>query len=151
MAKTIYAVEKNNEKRTGRVPGAAGEPPAAGTSGAVKKILSVVFGLAIGFINGFFGGGGGMVCVPFLEKILKKPTKTSHATAILIILPISAVSAAVYIIAKKFEWQTGLPAGGGVIAGGLLGALLLSKMSNGVIRIIFAAVMIIAGGKLLFF
>jgi len=29
-----------------------------------------------------------------------------------------------------------LPAGGGVLAGGLLGALLLSKIGNGVIRMI---------------
>ena len=117
----------------------------------VKIILSAAFGLCIGFLNGFFGGGGGMVCVPFLEKVLKKPTKVSHATAILIILPVSAVSAIVYILAKKFEWQTGLPAGGGVLIGGLLGALLLSKISNGVLRTVFALVMIAAGIKLLFF
>ena len=116
-----------------------------------KRILSAAFGLAIGFINGFFGGGGGMICVPFLEKVLKKPTKVSHATAILIILPISVVSAAVYIFAGKFQWQTGLPAGGGVIAGGVLGAFLLSKMGNVVIRMIFAVVMVAAGCKLLFF
>ena len=117
----------------------------------IKIILSAAFGAAIGFINGFFGGGGGMIAVPFLERVLKKPTKTSHATAILIILPISIASAIVYILAHKFEWQTGLPAGGGVLAGGLLGALLLSKISNGIIRMVFAAVMIAAGVKLLFF
>lgn len=117
----------------------------------VKIILSTVFGLCIGFVNGFFGGGGGMLCVPFLEKALKKPTKVSHATAILIILPVSIVSAAVYILSRKFDWWAGLPAGGGMLAGGLLGALLLSKLGNGVIRMVFAAVMIIAGAKLLFF
>ena len=116
-----------------------------------KIILSAVFGLGIGFINGFFGGGGGMLAVPFLERVLKKPTKTSHATAILIILPVSIASAIIYILANTFDRKTGLPAGGGVLIGGLLGALLLSKISNGVIRMIFAAVMIAAGVKLLFF
>ena len=117
----------------------------------IKRIVSVAFGLGVGFINGFFGGGGGMLAVPYLERVLKKPTKTSHATAILIILPISAASAAVYVLAHKFEWKTGLPAGGGVLLGGLIGALLLSKLGNGVIRMIFAAVMVAAGVKLLFF
>ena len=116
-----------------------------------KIILSAAFGLGIGFVNGFFGGGGGMLAVPFLERVLKKPTKTAHATAILIILPVSAASAVIYILGNKFEWRTGLPAGGGVLIGGLIGALLLSKISNGVIRMIFAAVMIAAGVKLLFF
>ena len=115
-----------------------------------KIILSIIFGFGIGFINGFFGGGGGMLAVPFLERVLKKPTKTSHATAILIILPISAASAVIYILAQKFEWRVGLPAGGGVLIGGLLGALLLSKISNGIIRMVFSAVMIAAGAKLLF-
>ena len=116
-----------------------------------KRIVSAAFGAAIGFINGFFGGGGGMLAVPYLERVLKKPTKTAHATAILIILPVSIASAIVYVLAHKFQWKTGLPAGCGVLAGGLLGALLLSKLGNGVIRMIFAVVMIAAGVKLLFF
>ena len=116
-----------------------------------KNILSAAFGLCIGFINGFFGGGGGMLAVPYLQRVLKKPTKVAHATAILIILPVSAVSAAVYIWAHKFDRNTVLPAGAGVLAGGLLGALLLSKMSGGAIRTVFAVVMIAAGCRLLFF
>ena len=30
----------------------------------VKKVYIIIFGAIIGIINGFFGGGGGMVVVP---------------------------------------------------------------------------------------
>ena len=36
------------------------------------KFKLILSGLTIGIVNGFFGGGGGMICVPLLEKILKK-------------------------------------------------------------------------------
>jgi hypothetical protein len=34
-----------------------------------SKLPLIVSGIAIGIVNGFFGGGGGMVCVPILEKL----------------------------------------------------------------------------------
>ena len=118
-------------------------------SGSVKTLLKILFGLGIGVINGFFGGGGGMLCVPFLEGVLKKPAKTAHATAILVILPVTAVSALVYILNGGFDFRVGGFAGGGVVLGGLLGAILLSKMSNAAVRLIFALVMILLGLKMI--
>ena len=53
----------------------------------LKKVMVVVFSGAVGFVNGFFGGGGGMLLVPLLEKAMKCPVKKSHATAIAISYP----------------------------------------------------------------
>ena len=33
-----------------------------------KTATEVLTGLAVGAINGLLGGGGGMLCVPLLEK-----------------------------------------------------------------------------------
>ena len=41
----------------------------------LKGALNVFLAALIGCVNGFFGGGGGMLCVPFLEKIVKLPTQ----------------------------------------------------------------------------
>lgn len=120
-------------------------------SGKKNKLFLVLGGLFIGLVNGFFGGGGGMIAVPVLEKIAGLKTKSAHATAILIILPISIASSIIYIIFGKFSLNTTLFAGAGVLAGGLAGAYLLSKLSNRVIRLLFDIVMIAAGVKLLFF
>ena len=52
------------------------------------KTIYIVSGFKIGFLNGVFGGGGGMIAVPLLQNVLKLDTKTSHASAIFIILPL---------------------------------------------------------------
>jgi uncharacterized membrane protein YfcA len=111
--------------------------------------VKAAFGVVTGIICGFFGGGGGMIVVPFLEKALKMPTKRAHATAIFVILPVTAVSAAVYLLSGAFPWAQALPAAGGVLAGGVLGALLLTRLSNTGVQFLFAAVMVIAGMKML--
>jgi uncharacterized membrane protein YfcA len=115
-------------------------------SAAVKRgLLSVAGGLGVGFLNGVFGGGGGMLCVPLLEKGLKEKTKTAHATAILIILPICIVSAVLYGLGGNIPWQAALYTAIGVFAGGILGAKLLKKLPEKAVGIVFAALMIAAG------
>ena len=120
----------------------------------MKKIansaLRIGGGALVGFINGFFGGGGGMLCVPLLEKILKVPTKNAHATAILVILPISIASAITYIINGYADFSATLVSSVGVTAGGALGAIMLTKLKSATVGVVFAVIMIVAGAKLLF-
>ncbi len=117
-----------------------------------KKISAWVLGLiglVIGFINGFWGGGGGMLCVPTLTQIVKLPEKKAHATAILVMLPLCIVSFVVYLFKGAIEWGTTLKVTVGFVIGGAIGALLLKNMSNNVLRIVFAVVIIASGIKLL--
>lgn len=117
----------------------------------VKLIWLIVFGALIGLINGFFGGGGGMVVVPVLEKLFNMPEKKAHATAIFVILPISIASSVVYITQNSIDFARGWTIILGVVAGGVIGALLLKKINNIVLKFIFAALMIVASVNLLFF
>ena len=113
--------------------------------------FAIITGVVSGFINGLFGGGGGMIVVPMLVYLLKHKPKIAHATAILIILPLSIISGILYIAFGNFEWQIGLPVGVGVIVGGVAGAFLLKKLSAKWVTIIFSILMAFAGSKLLFF
>lgn len=108
-------------------------------------IMSLIGGAFIGFINGFLGAGGGMLLVPFLRFFLKEEEKKSHATAIFIILPICIISAMFYIIRGIFDFNVFLPATIGTLVGGLVGTLLLCKLSNKIISIIFNFLLIGAG------
>ena len=116
-----------------------------------EKILLIVTGIVTGVCNGLFGGGGGMVVVPMLVILLKLTPQKAHATAILIILPITVISAVISIINGHYELAVGIPTGLGVIAGGILGALDLKKIDNKMLVKAFAFVMLVAGVKLLFF
>lgn len=119
---------------------------------AKKRIMySLVIGGVAGFINGLFGGGGGMIVVPLLTWLLKKESKVAHATAILIILPLSITSGLFYAAFGNLDLKVLIPAGLGVVGGGVLGAFLLKKLSSKWVVIIFAIAMAAAGVKMLIF
>ena len=90
-------------------------------------------GIVSGLINGFFGGGGGMVVVPFLYYFVGYDEKESHATALLIILPLSILSGILYSLFGNGNFSLFLPVSAGVTLGGVIGAILLKKIKNKVI------------------
>ena len=115
-----------------------------------KNLKSALSGLATGAVNGLFGGGGGMVAVPLLKNLLGYNEKKSHATAILVIAPVCAASAIIYIISDYFRADVVIPAAIGAVAGGFIGAKLLGVLPEFVINIIFIAAMLAAGVRMLF-
>ena len=121
-------------------------------SGKIKKqnILLILSGIFTGAVNGVFGGGGAMIAVPLLNSLLQKPTNVSHATAILVILPISFASGIMYLFNGYFDAELFIAVGLGVLAGGFFGAELLGKLSAGSITLIFAIIMFAAGIKMIF-
>ncbi len=114
-----------------------------------KKSIALFFGAIIGFINGFWGGGGGMVCVPILMQFLHLPEKKAHATTLLIMLPMSIASLVVYFINGNLPFDIGWQIGLGFITGGILGALILKKINNFWLGIVFSIVIIVGGIKML--
>lgn len=114
----------------------------------MNSFLTIVIGCVVGFLNGFFGGGGGMICVPMLETILKINTKKAHATSMLIILPLSLVSATIYLINNFIFWQDILITIFGVLLGGIIGAFLLKKLPQKLVMIMFCILMFVAGLKM---
>lgn len=117
---------------------------------AKNIVIGSIGGIFVGFLSGLFGGGGGMIVVPLLVFALGLTEKSAHATAILTILPISIASSVVYIVSGTVNYLQLLYATIGFVVGGILGALLLKKLNNKVLRIIFAIIMIIAGLKMMF-
>ncbi len=114
-----------------------------------NKIWLILSGAVIGILNGFFGGGGGMVCVPILQKVLNLDAKHSHATAIAVIFPLSLISAFIYVINGYIESMPLLTIGIGVVAGGIIGAFVLKFLPPKAVRIIFAIIMLVGGIKLI--
>ena len=108
----------------------------------------VLSGLIIGVVNGFFGGGGGMICVPLL-LLLGLSNKKAQATAILVMVPISIASAIVYYTRGNLDLNITLFVGLGSIVGGVLGAILLRKVNDLTLQYIFAFVVLLAGIKVL--
>lgn len=115
----------------------------------VKRTLKLsLWGIAVGIANGAFGAGGGMVAVPVLKKFGKNQ-KSAQENAVAVILPITVISAAIYLFKGYMSITDSLiylPTG---LIGALLGTYIIGKISPVWLKIIFGAFMVYAGGRLL--
>ncbi len=118
-----------------------------------KRILSsAALGAASGFVNGFFGTGGGIVIL-FVSLFFGKgegEDKDKFASTAIITAVFSAASLLVYFFNKGGELKGSaliycLPA----LVGGGIGALLLDRLDSSVTKKIFSAVVMIGGALLL--
>ena len=60
------------------------------------KKNALLAGAAAGLVNGFFGGGGGMVLVPLLTQKCGLEQRKAFATSVAIILPLCILSSVIY-------------------------------------------------------
>lgn len=114
----------------------------------MKNIKNILWGIPIGFVNGFFGSGGGVVAVYVLKNILKVEDKKAHATALGIILPLSCASLFMYQKSEVDFKIVLLCAIGGSI-GGIIGAKFLRKIPKKWLKIVFGLVMILSGLRMI--
>ena len=116
----------------------------------IQKWKRFAAGAGIGLANGFFGSGGGILAVAALEHFGLEE-KRAHATSILIVLPLSLLSGAIYIFTGGCDLDARalyLLLGGA--AGGAAGAFLLGKLRGAVIDAIFTALILYTGIRMLF-
>lgn len=85
-------------------------------------------GIAAGLVNGLFGAGGGMVLVPLLQRLRLAEGQKLFASALAVMLPMSAVSVAVYAVTGSLEFSTALPYCAGGLAGGLIGGAVYRRI-----------------------
>ena len=118
-----------------------------------KRTILTIFaliavGAGAGLVNGLLGAGGGILIIYGLNALLKSSTvdrRSIFATAIAVILPLSALSALQYLRQGSLDtalltWLV-LPA----IVGGAVGGFLLRRLSLKVLSRLFAAVVLISG------
>ena len=114
----------------------------------ITRPRAAAAGLSGGILNGLFGSGGGSVAVPILEWG-GADAKKSHAMSVAIMLFISIVSTVGNMFLGYFPLDTVkqlLPAG---ILGAAVGAVLLKKADNDILRRLFGLLLIWSGGRML--
>ena len=123
--------------------------------GKKKTILNIFeligVGILAGFINGFFGAGGGLLLVPMIGYVQKDESKKAHATTLACVLFMCVASSVFYFIKKQIDYNLVLFCGIGSVVGSLIGTKLLKKLKNNVIDLVFSVVLVIAGVCMILF
>ncbi|MDD6021725.1 MAG: sulfite exporter TauE/SafE family protein [Acutalibacteraceae bacterium] len=115
----------------------------------MKKAGLIFSGFAVGVINALFGAGGGMIVVPILTGA-GLSQKEAQATAVSVILPLTAVTCVLYYLNGNLDFKTALeyiPLG---FIGALAGSFALRKVSDGILKKVFALFLLWAGGRMIF-
>ena len=113
-----------------------------------KRFGILAAGSLAGVITGLLGAGGGIITVPLLKKA-GLSQKESHCNAIAVILPITVFSAVIYLYKGYVTLNDALiymPTG---VLGAVIGTFVLNKIKPKWLNIIFSALMIYAGVRLL--
>ena len=110
-----------------------------------KPLWFALAGAAAGVVNGFFGGGGGMVLVPLLAGKCGLDQRKAFATSVAVIAPLCALSAGIYWFRGQLDPAAALP----YLAGGLIGGKVFRKLSMVWLRRGFALLILYGGVKAL--
>ena len=116
-----------------------------------KWLRPALAGGAAGLVNGFFGGGGGMVLVPLLVLWCGLDQRKAFATSVAVILPLCVLSAAIYLFRGGVDFTAALPYLAWGLLGGLLGGKLFKRLNMVWLRRLFALLLLYGGVRALFF
>jgi uncharacterized protein len=112
-----------------------------GRTALVVKVL--LAGLAVGFLTGLFGVGGGFVIVPALVLVLGLPMPAAVGTSLVIIAINSAASLAARSGQAPVDWELIVPFTIAAMAGSLAGKAIASRLPGTTLSRAFAAVLLV--------
>ncbi|MFM0506913.1 sulfite exporter TauE/SafE family protein [Paraburkholderia sp. RL17-373-BIF-A] len=101
--------------------------------------LSLMYGA--GLISALLGIGSGVLKIPAMDTALRLPIKVSSATSNFMIGVTAAASAGAYFLRGEIVTAIAGPVALGSVAGALLGARVLMRVSNDRLRVLFVAVL----------
>jgi len=110
----------------------------------------IIIGILAGITCGLFGTGGGMILVPSFVYILKINPKRARATSLCCMLAMVIASSVFYYQKNYINLKTGLLCAVGGIVGGILGAKLLKKVPDYILKVVFIVFLLYASYSMIF-
>ncbi|HUG41966.1 MAG TPA: sulfite exporter TauE/SafE family protein [Longimicrobiales bacterium] len=118
-------------------------------------------GLAVGFLSGLVGIGGGVLIVPLLYFFYATPSWSgvavpghleavlAHATSLFVIVPTSALGTWTYHRAGAVAWRAALPIALFSVLAAVAGSLLAPRVPAPVLKLGFGILLVFSGARLL--
>lgn len=95
-------------------------------------------GLAVGFLTGFFGVGGGFAIVAVLLVVLAFPARDAIGTSLVVVALASAMALAASLARARIDWPVAVPFAVAGAVGASLGRRFGSRLEERVLRRAFA-------------
>lgn len=117
---------------------------------SIKDILKQgIIGFLAGIISGLFSTGGGMILVPAFIYMLKLNDTKARGTSVFCILPMVITSGIFYYKEHYIDWKAAILCAIGGTIGGYIGARLLKKLPEKVLKIAFTMFLIYVSYKMI--
>ncbi|WP_370247660.1 sulfite exporter TauE/SafE family protein [Cryobacterium sp. TMT2-4] len=107
-------------------------------------IAALVLGLIVGSLLGLVGGGGAIIAVPALVYGVGLPLEEAIPTSLIVVGAASAV-AVLPRLRRGVNWRLATIVGSAGVATAYLGTMVNRLLNPGVLLLIFAVIMVIAG------
>ena len=115
-----------------------------------RALILMLFGIGAGLLSGMFGLGGGIIIVPGLMFALGMDQRRAHGTSLGGVFLISLSSFFTYWTHDHIDWPVVLWLAIGSVAGSLIGAELLARVSKRTLTLAFVLILVIAGIRMFF-
>lgn len=110
-------------------------------------VIAIALGVAAGVLAGLFGVGGGILFVPTLTLGLGLTQLHAEATSLLAIVPTVAAGTWRQQRYGNVRWRPSIVIGLTAIAGVEAGVVVAEHLSEGVLRRLFGALMIVVAAQ----
>jgi uncharacterized membrane protein YfcA len=113
-------------------------PSGAGASATASTWRTLLIGLGLGVVTGFFGVGGGFLIVPALTLLLGLPMRLAVGTSLTVIAMNSSAGLLGYLGGGQVDWPLTVVVSLGAVAGAVIGGRLAGTVPERSLRRGFA-------------
>jgi uncharacterized protein len=115
-------------------------------------VIIIIVGLVAGMLSGLVGVGGGIIIVPALVFFLGFSQHQAQGTSLgILLLPAGIFAVLNYYKQGYIDLKIVLILFVGFVVGGYVGSKISLTLSEAVVKKIFAVVLVLIAGKILFF
>ena len=118
----------------------------------MMNMLYIAIGLCAGIFSGLLGLGGGFIIVPALVYVLGLTQHQAQGTSLAIMIPpITLLAAWRYFNSGNVKVNIALFIAAGFFIGGLLGADLVHRIPDVILKRVFGAALFLVSIRMIFF
>lgn len=115
---------------------------------AATVLLALVLGFGAGALSGLFGVGGGVLFVPTLVFVVGLSQLDAQATSLAAMIPVVTFGAWQQHRAGNVRWRAAIVVGLVSVLGVAGGALLATSLPEPLLRDLFAGLLLVVAGQL---